>query len=125
MNPIIEAQLVILREAYPSADVRTMHDGSCLVSISDVPLPVGWNRTHTTIWFVIPMGYPIAKPDCFWADPELRLSGERQPMNTNVSAMPNGEMKLWFSWHTQRWNPNADDLLTYVHVVETRLKVIQ
>jgi hypothetical protein len=125
MNPIVEAQLVLLRKAYPSADVRSMQDGSFLLSISAIPLPSGWNRTQTSVWFVIPIGYPVAKPDCFWADQDLRLADGRQPMNTNIQAMPNQEMKLWFSWHTQKWNPNADSLLTYIHVVEGRLKVIQ
>lgn len=125
MNPIIEKQLVPLREEYPYADVTQLNDGSHLLSISNIPLSDGWNQPETTIWFVIPVGYPIAKPDCFWADQNLRLLDGRMPMNTNITGMPNGEAKLWFSWHTQKWNPNIDNLLTYVHVVEGRLKVTQ
>jgi len=30
---------------------------------------------------------------------------------------------MWWSWHLQAWNPNRDDLYTYMRVIERRFAV--
>jgi hypothetical protein len=116
-----EQQLQELAEHYPGATSAKGADGSYLITVPNVPLPQGWNAQTTTVRFVAPVGYPISKPDCFWADANLKLTGGRNPQNTNQNPLPNGPNPLlWFSWHAERWSPNNDSLLTYFRVIKKR-----
>jgi hypothetical protein len=121
MTPI-ERQITDLREACGDALARQLSSGATLVTVPTVRLPHGWSKERTSIRFVIPVGYPFATPDCFWADGDLRLPGIGVPQATNVQAIPDAnEEGLWFSWHVQSWNPNRDSLLTYFKVIQKRL----
>src|SRR6266850_1845514 len=94
---IQEQQLQRLQKEFPNARLEARPDGSFLVVIPEVPLPQGWNKDRTTIIFHAPVGYPAAKPDCFWADADLRLAGGASPKNTGFQPPPTGaEPKLWF-----------------------------
>ena len=96
-------------------------DGTAMVSVPGVPLPPGWSQSGTTVRFIVPVGYPMAKPDCFWADPGLRLANGGQPASSGVNTLPHGQGNgLWFSWHVGVWKA-TDTLLTYVRVVQNRL----
>ena len=96
-------------------------DGSCLVTVPNVVLPAGWTPNTVTVRVIAPVGFPTAKPDCFWTDFNLRLDGGRMPQNSGQSPLPNGPNPLlWFSWHLQKWDPNTDSLLTYLRVIENR-----
>jgi hypothetical protein len=93
-----------------------------VVTIPRVPLPAGWNKGETSVHFIAPEGYPFARPDCFWADEDLRLGSGAAPQ---ASSTPNlipgiGRSGLWFSWHLQEWNANRDDLLSWFAVIKNR-----
>jgi hypothetical protein len=122
MTPL-EEQLQSLAQQYPGTTSSRIADGSCVITVPDVELPAGWNAKTTTIRFVAPVGYPNSKPDCFWTDPHLKVSGSpNPPQNTGPNPLPNSPGPLlWFSWHTQRWSPNFDSLLTYFRVIKNRL----
>jgi hypothetical protein len=125
MNAVHE-QLELLKQYYPSVSVEKLPDASALVTISNFTLPPGWSKPSANIKFVVPVGYPLAKPDCFWADADLRLHNGGLPANTNVSPIPQtAQAQLWFSWHAGQWYPNRDNLLTYIRVIETRLKQLR
>lgn len=118
-----EQQLERLRREFPEARLEPRPDGSYVVVIPDVALPQGWNKDRTTIIFQTPVGYPAAKPDCFWADADLRLAGGAPPKSTGFQPPPSGgEQKLWFSWHTETWNPNRDSLVSYLKAIQNRLQ---
>lgn len=120
-DDLVEAQLAALRQMHPDADVRSRGDGTSLVVVPAVELPAGWNQTETGIAFLIPVGFPMAQPDCFWADGSLRLAGDGMPHASNISPVPGeAEPRLWFSWHLATWNPVTDSLLTYVRVIRNR-----
>jgi hypothetical protein len=121
---ILDRQLEELREVYPAGvDTKTLPSGAVLIELKGVTLPVGWNKPSTSIRFLVPVGYPFAAPDCFWADDALRLDPNRQPQATNFQAIPEANAPgLWFSWHVQGWNPNRSNLVTYAKVIEQRLK---
>ena len=130
MNPIIAQQLEALKGTYNGCPVDAasspMPNGAYLVTIQNVPLPVGWNRQAATILFVIPPGYPAAQPDCFWVEPGgLRLQNGGTPQASNDANPIPGETAFrnttWFSWHLQSWNPNKDSLVTYFQVIKKRL----
>jgi len=126
MTPILERQLNGLREAFPGTAAMPLPSGAHLIEVPNLALPPGWNRTQVAVYFIVPPGYPAARPDCFWTDqPFLRLATHSHPpQNSNeVNLIPEvPEPKgTWFSWHLQSWNPNQDTLRTFVNVIKQRL----
>lgn len=118
---VVEAQLIALRAVFPEAAAMPRADGTVLITVPSVPLPPTWNQTQTTVHFLAPIGYPMAKPDCFWADPSLRLAANSMPNASNLTPIPGESLpRLWFSWHLSIWNPITDTLLTYVRVIQNR-----
>lgn len=122
MTGPVEAQLDAVRAVFPEASAVARSDGTALVTVPGVPLPPGWNAPTTTIYFLAPAGYPMAQPDCFWADPTLRLAGGAMPQSSGLNSIPGEtEPRLWFSWHlTGGWNPVRDTLLSYVRTIQGR-----
>jgi hypothetical protein len=109
--------------SYGSAACQTRNDGSALIWIPQFSLPPGWNKSLTNVRFLVPVGYPIAKPDCFWTDADLRLASGGTPMNTQLNASYGGsEQLLWFSFHIGNWNANRDDLVTYANSIRSRFQ---
>jgi hypothetical protein len=116
-----EQQLQGLTERFPGTEARPWPGALGLISIPRLCLPTGWNRSETPIWFAAPSGYPYANPDCFWADPELRLTDERVPQNAQVQQLDGVGPVLWFSWHLNgAWRPNKDTLNSWVAVIASR-----
>lgn len=125
MTPL-EEQFEILRTEFPRAGLERLPDGSNVVVIPGFPLPPGWSKTETELMFVAPVGYPFSRPDCFWTESDLRLAGGGVPKNTGTNPIPNQTSPhLWFSWHVAAWNPNSDNLLTYLHVIDRRFEDAQ
>lgn len=112
-----------LQRQCDGAKIQIRGDGSALVAVPNVRLPTGWNAEYTTVYFVVPVGYPTARLDCFWTDPNLRLASGMLPTNSQINANHGGpEPLLWFSYHPTSWNPLRDDLLTYVKIASTRFR---
>ena len=123
VSGFVADQTAALQVQYPDARFDPMADGTVLVTIPEVPLPKGWSEATTEVSFVIPNGYPVAKPDCFWASAPLRLAGGAMPMNSAINEIPGiPGQRLWFSWHVATWNPATDGLLTFVRVIQLRFE---
>ena len=121
MNVVRDDELAELVAVCPGAEIIEGPDNS-LAHIPSVTLPGGWSRRTTPIWFAIPVGYPAAQPDCFWADASLTLASGAQPANSGAQSLPMlGTTALWFSWHLASWQPSRDRLLTYLRFILTRL----
>lgn len=126
MNDLIEQQFSALRDKYPSAGLQRRPDGSALVTIPDFRLVEGWDRGVTTVTFIVPVGYPFARPDSFWTEADLKLSNGGTPANTGQNANHGGDIPLlWFSFHAGTWDPNLDSLFTYAKVIRRRLSSAQ
>lgn len=113
-----------LQERYPDATLTMLPSGAALITVPAVSLPTGWSKPTSSIRFIAPVGYPSAVPDCFWADKDLRLAENRMPQNASADN-PVPELNLpglWFSWHVQanNWNPNRDNLLSYLATIMAR-----
>lgn len=120
---VLQIHLPRLQDKYPAAAIQPLPNGTTLVVIPGVVLPSGWNRPSTTVYFLTPVGYPIAQPDCFWTDSDLRLANGVAPKNSGVQQISgSNQQALWFSWHPNGWNPNKDDLRTYLKIILDRLK---
>lgn len=122
MTPI-QQQFEILKNDFPAAVFQQLSSGAVLITVPNLRLPHGWSQENATIKFLVPVGYPYARPDCFWVDPTLRLSNGSMPQNSAINAIPEtNESNLWFSWHVSQWMPSRDNLSTYIKVIENRFK---
>jgi hypothetical protein len=125
MTPL-EQHFQELKQKHPGADLATFPSGASLVVVPAIALPQGWSESLTEVTFLAPIGYPLSKPDCFWAPSTLRLSGGRMPGNTAIQPIPErGGSYLYFSWHALAWNPEGDTLLTYLRVIRARFEALQ
>ncbi|RWP83891.1 MAG: hypothetical protein EOR12_30190 [Mesorhizobium sp.] len=123
---ITEEQFVALRARFPNATIAKQANGTQVVTIPAVPMPAGWNVAEVDLSLVVPAGYPQAAPDCFWTSPGLRLENGTPPQNTGIQDVPGiAPGSVWFSWHPVRWDPNSDNLGTYVNVVRQRLREVR
>lgn len=120
MIDAVEQQLLALREQYPSATLRVNPDGGHIVHVPDMALPPGWSLPSTDVWAVAPAGYPTVRPDCFFADPDLRLASGGEPASSGQQSL-DGIARRWFSWHLSTWDPDHDGLLQYVRFCGRRL----
>jgi hypothetical protein len=128
LSPVTERQFGRVRDRYPTAALQPLPSGSALLSIPAVSLPPGWSAAQTGVHFLVPAGYPGAAPDCFWADPTLSLANGGQPQASGVQVIPEtGIQARWFSWHVvqNNWNPNRDDLMTFVAIILDRFRQAQ
>jgi hypothetical protein len=122
----IDAHFARLKDAVPQAKLTRRPDGTAVVLVSDVRLPGGWSSATTAVQFIVPVGYPAARPDSFWADAALRLATGAMPSNAQMNGNnPPTQPLLWFSFHPTSWNPLKDDLLTYFNIVRTRFREVR
>ncbi len=108
-------------------DIAVDQDLRWLV-LENVPLPAGWNMSHTWVLILIPPGYPTTPPDNFYTDPALRLADGQQPAKTNLEQRQAERRCLMFSVHVEKgdWNPGASpadghNLATFVSAALKRL----
>lgn len=110
-----------LTRRFPGTATADGADGTSLISVPDVPLPAGWSARTGTVWFLVPVGYPAAQPDCFWSDHGLRLAAGGMPTNSAAQSLPVlGGPALWFSWHLTAWRPSHDNVSTFTRFVLRR-----
>lgn len=101
-------------------------DGTATVIVPGFKLEAGWSRSEATVYFLVPVGYPVARPDTFWTD-QLRLANGSPPASTgdNHTHQTGRTGLTWFSYHPSVWNANRDNLLTYLAIIGNRLKEVR
>jgi hypothetical protein len=114
-------QLTDIQRRFPEARLDPSPDGQRVLVVPGVPVANGWNVPFVTMRVMVPMGYPHAHPDCFYADPQLTLASGAAPTNSSIQAINSGQYR-WFSWHLGNWDVNRDSLDQYVRFCERRLK---
>jgi hypothetical protein len=111
---------------FASATLTPSSNGTAVVHLKEFALSPGWNRSRANVYFVVPVGYPIARPDTFWTDADLRLASGGTPLNTgNNQAEGVPPNLLWFSWHPSTWNPNHDKLINYAKMIKRRFEELR
>jgi hypothetical protein len=126
MGPL-DTQLQRLKERHQDATWEDKGGLGLFVTIPNFILPAGWNKSVVQVKFLVPQGFPYSQPDCFWADGDLRVQGRSEmPQATQNNAMvPEMAGWVWFSWHLAQWNPNRDDLLSWMACIRDRfLRVV-
>lgn len=119
-GPVAE-QFRKLEQQVPGSIAQPHDGGSYLITVPNQKLVPGWTKPATTIHFLVTAGFPQARPDCFWADEDLRLSSGTLPQNSAIQSVAGLGQRLWFSFHPQTWDPSRDTLLTYLRVIRRRL----
>lgn len=119
MTTPLEKQFRTIRRRFKSARLIPAGDGGIVVEISRLPLPPGWSATETSVSFVVPIGFPQVRPDCFFASADLTLAGGGAPQASGVQQLL-GRALRWFSWHLEAWDPERDGLAQYLRFVERR-----
>lgn len=113
-------QLAAVQERYPGASLIPQPDGSKVLEVPGVRLPQGWCLERTSVWVVVPIGYPQVKPDCFYASSDLALFNGAPPASSGIQQLLGRPMR-WFSWHLQAWDPLRDGLAQFLRFAERRL----
>ncbi len=100
----IDQEIEILRSRYPDVQLR---DPWVLIPAYPVP-SVGWSVSAVAVAFLIPGGYPGAKPYAFHVSPPLRV-GNAVPTNSTESHEPVFP-GVWqkFSWDCPEWAPGTE-----------------
>jgi hypothetical protein len=121
---IFDEQFIELKKSYPNTEARNDGTGAMNITVPNLDLPDGWSKRQANLYFKVPVGYPVSRPDCFWVDPDIRLANGNMPKNSNMQPLPPEQTpKLWFSWHAEQWQPSRDSLKTYIQIMLNRLKV--
>lgn len=91
------------------------------IVIKDYPIPEAiWDRSSSDLLVMAYDTYPNAPLDMFWLDPPVsRRNGQADGVGTETR---NGREWQSFSWHIGGWDPAHDSLLTYLDVVNDRLR---
>src|SRR6266568_1208027 len=133
LSPQLEADLRDLRQHYA---IEVVEESAVInLVVRGFATSGHYNRRTTNLLLRIPRSYPDSGLDMFWTDPELLLKEgsipngaqaiERYPALDSIGEF-NGKQWRRFSWHPQtasptRWNPNVDNLLSYLEFVRKRL----
>lgn len=133
MHERVRQEIELLRGRFPN-----LQHGEQLnwVLIPSYPLPNKYNKSHTSLLWIIPPGYPQTPPDDFFVDGDLSLrDGNKPPPALNLGAnsssgpAPVAGNWSWFSWHPEsgRWRPAAeiekgDNLSTFLRSVNICLR---
>lgn len=93
------------------------------IVLHNYPIPDSiWSCTMVDLLVITHPSYPNPKMDMFWVDPTITLKDGREPRAAAKKVSKFGRTWQRFSWHVNSWNPVHDSLITYLDVVNDRLR---
>ena len=122
---MLEDHLKVLSMQFP----LWVDDNSLFVIVGKLKLPPGYNHTLTQLLIELPDDYPLSPPgigDCLvYVDPNLRF-GMRELRDVHPSHRPTYQTPgfgpwAWWCYEMINWNPNRDNLTTFVAMVRADL----
>ncbi len=132
LPPQLEGEVQSLKQRY----VMDVIEEPLVINliIRAFPTSVLYNKQTTNLLLRVPRSYPDAGLDMFWTDLDLLLVNGSTPNGAqqveqylSLDVLQDLKGKQWrrFSWHPQfgsasRWNPNLDNLLSYLEFVRRR-----
>ena len=122
--PRVAEEIERVKADYPNLQVQQRPDGSMYILIPSISLPPGWNVPATKILVILPVQYPQAPPQGFYADANLKLADGRPPSGGGAASIDN-EQWLRFCWNPQSWDMSREALWKYVKFVESRFRLLQ
>lgn len=124
-TPLLAAQLLEVQRRWPDATLTPVGDGSFMIGLT-VKLIDGWSANEATVRFQVSSGFPMANPQHFWTNLDLKLKSGAPPDCTRLEACPL-ERESWtrFYYRVASWSPLHDTLMTYVNVIRRRLAILR
>ena len=103
-------------------DIRITAASEIYIVLKNYQIPRSiWNRDRADILVITHPTYPNAKMDMFWVDPPISLKNGSSPGGVSPDSRCGREWQR-FSWHVKDWSPAHDNLITYLDVVDYRLR---
>lgn len=97
--------------------------GAVCVIVYGYPMPPVYAPNQADLLIHLPAGYPNAKPDMFWTNPDVKLAGGAWPKSSEVHETKCG--RNWQRWSRHfpdnRWRPGTDNLRTYLAAIRNEL----
>jgi hypothetical protein len=98
-------------------------NGAVCVIIRGYQLPPPYTPNQADLLIELPAGYPNAKPDMFWTNPDVKLPSGTWPRSADVHENKCGQ--TWQRWSRHfpgdRWRPGTDSLRTYLAAIRAEL----
>lgn len=117
-----------LRTYWPQSHAVPGKHGEHLIVVPSVKLSDGYDANICTVLFIAPAGFPAAHPHHFFTDIEIRLANKAIPKYTTTNnasdvaySWPQWSHVQRWHWKLQHWNPNTDNLFTFMNVIRQRI----
>jgi len=120
LPPLLQQHIEQLRtQGY---NIESKEGSEICIIFKGYPVPTKiWDHDKVDLLIVTPPTYPNAKLDMFWVDPPITLKSGAQAKAVSPEKKCERDWQR-FSWHVNNWNPAHDNLITYLNVVNDRLK---
>ena len=103
-------------------DIKITTTSEIYIVLKNYQIPHSiWNRDRVDILVITHPTYPNAKMDMFWVDPPISLKNGNPAGGVSTDLQCGREWQR-FSWHVEDWSPAHDNLITYLNVVDYRLR---
>lgn len=103
-------------------EVEVTSGDAIYVVIRGYPIPGNvWDRSRSDLMIMAHDTYPNAPLDMFWLDPPISCRSGEAAGGAGTETR-NGRKWQSFSWHIGGWDPAHDNLVTYLDVVNDRLR---
>lgn len=91
------------------------------IIIQDYAFPEAYHPRQASLLIIIPAGYPNAKPDMFWTNPDIRMINGSWPKSSEVHQDFQGMNWQRWSRHLNNWRSGVDNLKTYMASVRKEI----
>lgn len=119
--PLLQEHIKILEREGHKIEIHV--DSEIHIVFKDYKIPDQiWDPNKTDLLVITHPTYPNAKMDMFWVNPPISLKSGKTAQAAGTTEGKLGINWLRFSWHVQSWNPGKDNLITYLDVVNDRLR---
>lgn len=126
-----EEDVAFLEEKYPDAKVYKVGD-EVHVMFASFSFPAAYSPRHADLLVRLPAGYPDAKPDMFWTNPDVKLVSGAWPIQCAHHEVPGSGAGVevykaaWQRWsrhsNAADWRPGVDGLRTFVGAIKSELE---
>ena len=121
ISPLLQEHIRILEREGHKIEIYVDSEIHIVFKNYEIPAQI-WDRNKTDLLIITHSTYPNAKMDMFWVNPPISLKSGKKAQATDTTEDKLGINWLRFSWHVQSWNPGKDNLITYLDVVNDRLR---
>ncbi len=84
------------------------------VVVHEYALPQGYRPSVVDLLLRLPVNFPLAAPDMFWTDPEVRLSSGGYPAaSSHFEEYGGRRWQRWSRHFAQAWRVGTDNLRTF------------